>query len=288
MDPVVTDNEYENYEYDIRELFIENGQLPWVVDLRLQRLKRPDRVTNIARDFDPNALGVFAASQRPNGTLILLDGQHRGGACLEKHYRGPLITRVYRNLTPVQEAKLFRRLNNTAKVPRLDLFAVAQTEQAPLERKLARILEDFDLYTHQAAHVSTYTAIGAALRILAQKDGEARLRWAFEVATTAWPNQGSKAVIGGIIEGLTIMQTRYGVDAIDKASLINKISKEGTPDVVTGMAKTLRQSHKVSLPIAFARAFTNIYNHDLKKYKLQEWGEKGVYARTRTARELLA
>src|SRR6187549_648827 len=69
-----------------------NGQVTWLRVDRLtvdpavgggyQRALNPRKVKAIAKELDPDALGVLTVSRREDGSLVIIDGQQRQGALM--------------------------------------------------------------------------------------------------------------------------------------------------------------------------------------------------------------
>lgn len=94
------------------------GRLDWVpvnsivADPTYQRTLSAKQVTTIARAFDPFILGVIIVSQRDDGVLYVLDGQHRVEALRHLGYENDHIpAMVYVNLTLEDEARIFAQTN---------------------------------------------------------------------------------------------------------------------------------------------------------------------------------
>jgi len=82
------------------------------VDRRYQREQLSEsKVLDIARAWNPAAVGVLTVSLRLDGMYYLIDGQHRWGAAMRRGDIQALECRVCQGLTIEQEAALFRMLN---------------------------------------------------------------------------------------------------------------------------------------------------------------------------------
>lgn len=84
------------------------------IDPRVQRTLDEPRAMRIARNLDLSAIGTFVVSARLDGTLVVLDGQHRLVALRaagHNHYH--VRCDVRKHLTLQEEARLFRLLNTS-------------------------------------------------------------------------------------------------------------------------------------------------------------------------------
>lgn len=267
----VEPRKWELYEYELVAMYYDSEKKSWpfIIETRLQRMFQMTKAATIARDFDPNALDVINVSQRKTGEMVLLDGQHRTAGGLLAGYYGPYMARVLKNLTVQQEAKLFRQLNNTSKVGNLELFKVALVEERPEEVRLNKILTDFGLVAGVGAQ-NSFAAVQTGLRILARRDGEELLRWALTVSIRAW-GVCQDALIGQIIEALSMVRGRYGKH-IETEHLIGKLaSTAGGAQGIIGAARTKQQVYKDSMKVNIADAIVGVHNQHMRKFRLPDW-----------------
>ena len=99
-------------------------------------------VKDIVSKFDPNALGVFVTNIRNDGTISLIDGNHRAKA-LRNMKRGDMIVDCvqFEGLTEAEEAKLFATLNKQLVMHATERFhalVIAGDEDANLIAKMLR------------------------------------------------------------------------------------------------------------------------------------------------------
>lgn len=94
------------------------GKLDWIpaatpnCDYSYQRPLSRYQVNKLKREFDPDLLGVMLISQRPDGSLWVLDGQHRLTALVEMERGSALVpAMIYHHLDLQTEAKVFAQTN---------------------------------------------------------------------------------------------------------------------------------------------------------------------------------
>ncbi len=262
----MTGNPIDELPYTIETVYYQHGQ-GFTFDPQLQRTYMPKKAAGIAADFDPNALGILHLSEHSDGTRIGLDGQHRVRASELVGYDG-FQAKVYRNLTVEQEAKLFRQLNNTSKVHTLDLYRIALQEKRGPETKLQAIVLERGLTT-LAGHQNSFTAVQTGLRILAHRNGDEHLRWAFRVAIDSW-GASPDSLNGQIIEALSMVRGRF--PGIDTENMIKKLAQRaGKAPGLLGDAKTLQRSYGGSVKTNICEVLMSTYNSGLRKYKLPDW-----------------
>ena len=82
------------------------------VDYSYQRSPIGKKVNKIAKNFDPDLLGVIICSMRESGVLAVIDGSHRVHALRQKQMNDAVLNAlVYFDLKIEDEAKIFSLLN---------------------------------------------------------------------------------------------------------------------------------------------------------------------------------
>jgi uncharacterized protein DUF6551 len=256
QDPRVT---YEMVERKVGDLW---------VDPNVQRVLKKARVGKMAADFQPDAVGVLTTSFRSARRIHVIDGQHRYRAAEAARYTGALQTMEYHGLTVPEEAALFRLLNTTEKVSRIDQFLIACVEQDPAAVRLAGYLRDHGWAVGTSATESRLSAIGSLERVFALSPEAADSTLA--VLTLAYGHRPA-AVQGALIEGLGRMLAKYGrdVELEDLAARLAKIP--GGPDGLVGNARGQQLTRTGNLSTQVARVIVNLYNQRRRTTCLPEW-----------------
>lgn len=238
------------------------------VDPNVQRNLKKARVSKMAATFDPNALGVLTISYRSPRRLHIIDGQHRYRAAEAAGYTGTIQTQEYHGLTVPEEAALFRLLNTTEKVSRIDQFLIACVEQDPAAVQLASFLADAGWSVGSTTMEGRLSAIGSLERVYAL-DPEAAAA-ALHVLTKAFGHRPA-AVQGSLIEGLGRMLARYRRD-VDLDDLAKRLAGvPGGPDGLVGNARGQQLTRTGNLSTQVARVITNLYNQRRRTTALPEW-----------------
>jgi hypothetical protein len=238
------------------------------VDPNVQRSLKKGRVNTMAADFKPDAVGVLTTSWRSPKRIHVIDGQHRYRAAEAAGHTGALQTMEYHGLTIPEEAALFRLLNTTEKVSRIDQFLVACVEQDPAAVRLAGYLSDHGWAVGGSATEARLSAIGSLERVyaLAPEAADATLA----VLTKAYGHRPA-AVQGSLIEGLGRMLAKYGRD-VDLDDLAKRLaSVPGGPDGLVGNARGQQLTRTGNLSTQVARVIVNIYNQRRRTTSLPEW-----------------
>jgi hypothetical protein len=238
------------------------------VDPKVQRSLKKGRVTKMAGDFKPEALGVLTTSFRSADRIHVIDGQHRYRSAEAAAYTGTLQTMEYHGLTIAEEAALFRLLNTTEKVNRVDQFIVSCMEENPDSLRLAKFMADHGWSVGTSATDSSLAAIASLERVYALSPDAAD--GALAVLTAAFGHRPS-AVQGSLIEGLGRMLARYG-RAVDLDDLAKRLAKiPGGPDGLVGNARGQSFSRTGNLSTLVARIITGIYNERRRTTALPPW-----------------
>lgn len=253
----------ENYSMVERRV----GDL-WV-DPNVQRSLRKARVTTMAAKFRPEALGVITTSYRSMKRVHIIDGQHRYRAAEAARYTGPIQTMEYRGLTIPQEAALFRLLNETEKVSKIDEFLVACVAQDPDALRLAGFLADNGWAVGIKGTQGRLSAISSLERVYKMNPDAAAATLA--VITKAYGHQPA-AVQGSLIEGLGRVLARYGTN-VNLNRMADKLSAvPGGPNGLVGNARGQSFTRTGTLATQVARVIVNdIYNKQLKGNALAPW-----------------
>jgi hypothetical protein len=238
------------------------------VDPNVQRTLRKARVEKIAADFKPDAVGVLTTSHRSPDRIHIIDGQHRYRAAEAAGVTGPIQTMEYHGLTIPEEAALFRLLNTTEKVSRIDQFLIACVEQDKGAVQLAGYLAAHGWSVGSSATEARLSAIGSLERVyaLAPEAADATLA----VLTAAYGRRPA-AVQGSLIEGLGRMLAKYGRD-VDLTDLAKRLSGvPGGPDGLVGNARGQQLTRTGNLSTQVARVIVTLYNQRRRTSALPEW-----------------
>jgi hypothetical protein len=238
------------------------------VDPNVQRTLRKSRVTTIAANFRADALGVLTTSHRSAKQIHVIDGQHRYRAAEAAAYTGAIQTMEYRGLSIAEEAALFRLLNKTEKVSKIDEFLIACVADDPDANRLARFIADHGWTVATGATDARLSAIGSLQRVYALSPDAADATLA--VLTVAYGHRAA-AVQGSLLEGLGRMLAKYGT-AVDLDDLAKRLAGvPGGPDGLVGNARGQQLTRTGTLSTQVARVITLIYNQRRRTTALPDW-----------------
>lgn len=242
------------------------------IDPKLQRRLSVERVNSIAGDYRPEAIGVLTASRREDGKYYALDGQHRQAA-LALLGKGSMEVQVkaFEDLSPAEEAVLFRLLNNTKHPQPLDIFRVKLIERDPLAIKMFNVLVKHEWRLRGGIADGNFGAVKTLERLFALDVDLAET--SVSLLSGAWGNRYG-ALNDSLLAGMGKLLLFRG-DKVNGSHMIKKLTAvPGGPREVINKATTLRDAMRLTKAGAVAMVLVDIYNKDLRSNKLDPWTEK--------------
>lgn len=243
----------------------------------VQRVEGIDqrRVTAMAKDFRPLAVGVITVSERKDGSLMVIDGMHRTAAARLAGYQGLLQAQVFTGLTIADEAELFCYLN-TGKMPSaLSRFHAQVLMGDPEATDITAILKRHGWTVSPDFRPGNVAAIQAVERVYRNGGGVLTegahpqlLERVIETLTIAW-EWDSKSVDASMLLAIAQLFGRCGA-SVDTKKLIAELS--GTrPAVLIGHARTLKDAQGGTVPAALAKILVGRLNKGRRTNILPEW-----------------
>lgn len=231
---------------------------------RAQREQKPGKIQNIARNFDPDKLGIPTVSRR-DGHHWVTDGGHRVEAMRALGMGGhEVYCKVLHGLTEQQEAELFLGLNEINPVTALDRFQVAVVADREIEVDIDRIVRK------QGMHVGGGTGgikSVSALKTIYVNGGPESLAQTIRIISESYGDLGFKAPIIG---GIGLVTQRYG-DKLDEAQMIQKLhtARGGLAALINGAGMKREQTGEPTRE-CHAAAAVDLYNRGKGK-KIAKW-----------------
>ena len=257
---------------------IEQGGLSWVLagDVRVppyQRVPKPYRVKKIAEGFDPDKLDALKISQRADGSLWVIDGNHRLQAILALGWSDQLVpVRLLRGLSYQQEAALFAAQRDRSDPSAAESFRAALDAgdaDAITVRTVCESLRLSVAFTSSrgSGMPRTVHAVAAAWTI-SRGEGEARLRRILGTVDRAWGAQ-SGVFAAQIIRGFNAFFARY--ERLYDAGRLDMVLARMPFDHFLAQSLSFRTMYGSDSHTAMARAMLALYNKRLSAGKLPEW-----------------
>lgn len=247
---------------------VELSAKEFMVDLKVQRQINELRVEQMAKDFQPQSLGLITASKRGDGHIYCLDGAHRIAAARKVGWTGMLATRLFTDLTLTEEAGLFLTTNSTRAVQAIDKFKVRITMGDPTATNINTILKNFGLQIDWAGNdtpsvisaVSTVERVYYGAGVLPYGDHPQLL---FKVVRTLHNAYGAEAGRSAwnraLIDGLGIFWGTFG-SLVDRNRLV-EVLQTHPARAITGQARMLRDAKGGTIGENAAEVIHKHYNH---------------------------
>lgn len=248
------------------------------IDSKVQRHLDKTWVRKTIEDegYRPEAVGVPVVSLRADGTLHMIDGQHRRGLALEAG-RGmdEVECQVHEGLTREMEAAMFRRLNHRRAVGILDKFLIRIVEGDPAATAINEVVlsHGWSLNTGKAdgriAAVSALEKIynGAKIRPPGQR---AVIDQVLAMITEAWGHNAT-GVRAEIISGLGMVLLRYE-EKLDVAKIVAQMAQhEGGALGMVSRARLLQKLRGGRLSDSAAEIIVAMHNRSKSRNRLPDW-----------------
>lgn len=241
-----------------------------VTETGYQRVLAVPRVRKIAREFDPDLFGVLLVSARPDGTLAVIDGQHRVMAVRHRgEHDRPLPCLVFHGLTYGDENTIFSETQRRrVAVPPYDLFNSDLERGDPAAVAIARVLAEVGYRlvptgTRGDGAISSVTGV----RHLYATGGEAGLRAALATCAAAWGTQGG--VDGDVLRGVGRFVGRYA-GVYDRGRLQQTLALT-SPAALRAAGREQQRLNDVDVMSGIARTILRLYNRGLRSRHLDPW-----------------
>lgn len=227
--------------------------------------------------FDAEALGTLLCCRRGDGSLAVVDGQHRKALCEYVGHTMPVHCEVKTGLDKSQEAALFRKHNKRRAVQPLDSFRIRVVEGDPAAVKIKGVLEAHGWIIRTSKSSHSFAAVSAAEEVyrgFARGRKQANLgtlESVISIITEAW-GHNADGVTRPIVLGLGKVIDRHG-QRVDIVKLVQVLATyTGGPRVLYSDAKQLRDvSSGISLGDAMASKLVRLVNKGRSRNKLPEW-----------------
>lgn len=238
-------------------------------DPRFQRPLHERTVRMIVDHLDPDALGVIYVSQRPDGTLVLLDGQHRVEAVIRALGHGQQVPAlIYHGLSLADEAKLWAEFNENRVRPRPSaLHHAAVTGGDPDALKIEQIISAHDLFIADGLGPSRIQAVSTLYDVL-HNAGPAVLDRMLVVTINAW-GAHTRSFRSDTMRATAVVISRH--PWLDDKHLAKRLARE-TPDAVVARAQTIRSALRVPAASAIGHVIVSRYNFRYGGRKVQ-WND---------------
>lgn len=247
------------------------------IDQTVQRPLDPARVDKIAGDYQVAALGVIVVSRRGDGTVHVIDGQHRVAATTAVGRNDQsLRCLVYTGLALADEAAMFRRLNNSRAVSAVDRFRVRVVEGDPAAVAINGVLDRNGWTVRFSKTSGSFTAVAAIEQVYRGPQRGKRgehvdvVESVIRIITESW-GHSIDGVRAEVVSGIGAVMHRHGVN-VDVPKLIGELATHpGGPRALVGKAKGLRDYRGGTVGDACAEVLVGLINKSRRINRLPAW-----------------
>jgi hypothetical protein len=262
------------------ETSITTGKLEWIdvsslmVDTEYQRELSTAWVRKIAREFDPDVLGVLIVSRRDDGNIYVVDGQHRVAAIKEMGWGDQKVPcNVYEGLSLQDEAKIFWKPQTNRKYlapgPRFRARLIHGDRDALRIRDIVE--ENGFTITVNAGGAGPEKSISAVAALEHVYNlGEAKLVEVMELIRDGYGDSGDRVglpIIGGLESFCQKYRGHY-----DRERLV-KILREHTMTSIAAQGADLARVTGADKRNAHGMVILKLYNSRLQHNRLPSWGD---------------
>lgn len=238
------------------------------VDPNYQRGLSQPRIAAMARHWDPLLADEIKVSMRQDGSLWLIDGQHRMAAAMLANI-DELFAMVMTGLTPEQEADLFVRGTKQRKgFNSLEEWKAALSAGYPDVVAINALVERLGGRVNTSPNSTKGINAPSALSDVYRLGGIELLEWTLETIRAAWGDLDGQNVSAFIIKGLGLFLGMYA-DVLDHDRITAQMKRAG----VTELGRKSNAYRAIRGPMGETRvsaiyyAFADIYNYNLRDTK---------------------
>jgi hypothetical protein len=241
------------------------------VDYTYQRVALEKKVNKIAKNFDPDVLGVIICSMRDDGSLAIIDGSHRYKALVQKGMNDYSVNAlIYFDLTIQEEAKIFTMLNQEHTKPNTtEIFKAGIVSGDEETIAINKIINSLGLHIGVGPGDNKIRAISTVKRIYRNADGDVLYKSLKSIKEAYGSNSSNMRDV--LISAVAIVFNRYG-DSVDVDRMIDTLQKFGKPNTLIANAQAMMsgKSNQVTTT-GLPYLIVNKYNQRLTKNRLSEY-----------------
>jgi len=238
------------------------------IDPRYQRELSYPHVRNIAKNLTMRAFGVLLVSRRDNGTMWVIDGQHRIEALKIKGMLSTLVPcHIYTGLSPEDEAVIFEMQTRRLAITPVQRFKTRLFFQEPKAMEIEKILHRYGFQAGPTAP-GNLPAVASVEKIY-DRNGPERLDAILDLVTTVTDHDTSRAPSATILFGLNSFMMRYE-GMYDRGRLLRALQATGI-DKLSRNANAIKELMREDLGKSCGRAILTAYNNKLSTKRLPDW-----------------
>lgn len=240
----------------------------------VQRLAVESWIARLAGDLKKHGLGVVVVSRRADGTLAVLDGQHRILALLQLGMDDPIDCLVYEGLDEATEAEIFLLLQNAKRVSASDKLRIGAKAGRPECVGVLELLERHGLALEGDPNANGHRRIACAAALETEykrrenkRSGAQALDRALATALKAFGAEDS-ALDRTIVTGLSLVY--WANEWVDPTHMNKTLAQfpSGANGLI-GRARGRFEFERGNLGACTARVIVDEYNKRRQKQRLE-------------------
>lgn len=238
------------------------------VDHRYQRDLNQNLVEKILADWDFVASDIASISQREDGSLWIIDGQHRAAAA-KLAGETEILAFVYVGLTIEEEADKRLKANNGRADSSLERFHAQHTAGKPETLAIVSLCEEFGTKVNRSMNKSSGINAVSCLETLYRVDGGLLLRETLLLLRDAYGEIQGTVATEPVLRGCAWFLRQHSRE-MSRADLRGRMSRDGVDEVLR-KARSHKSAMGGSLWVNFYRALVEVYNHRRAEHNRLEW-----------------
>lgn len=250
-------------------------------DPTVQRPLDPLQVRRMVESYDEHAIGTLTVSQRTDGNLYVVDGNHRCHVVMDVRGADAKVRcEVFTGLTLADEARLSRTLNDRRNWRYIDSFRLDVIAGDPVAVAVAKIVPNCGweiTMTPGRGHLSAIKSavqvyLGTGVTGIVGPHPRA-LEDTLQVLGEAF-GYDSFGVHQTLLRGVGMVFVRSGSE-LDKGGLVRAMQKRwGSPQLMLGDVKGFASLTSTSHVTACAEMVVDLYNKQRTTRRLAPWRTK--------------
>lgn len=228
------------------------------IDESYQRDLSRDLVERIRREWKTSACGAIVVSQRSNGDLYIVNGQHRTAAAKERGM-SEMLAQVVAGLTSQEEAQL-RLMGNTRRADSAQERFRAQVAAGNQESiAIQKILSEYGTRINPSVDTKSGINTVAAVEDIYRMDHKGLMLAAvLDVLQEGFVMMGGRNVSSAMLKSIAWFLMKHRPE-IDRARFIERLTAEGV-DSIDRKARNHKAASGGALWINYYRAMVEVYN----------------------------
>lgn len=260
---------------DTRLMWVALGEMRPAEIGRGQRELRQYRVDRITgAGFDPEIMGYPVVSQR-DGHYFVIDGQARVEACKEwigdDWQQQRVECRVFTDLTPRDEARIFLALNSSTQVDAFAKFQNGVSANLPDETEVDKLVRGTGLIISREDTDNAVGCVSALMRVY-RRAGGSIFAITMRTVRDAYGRPGMRAEV---IDGIGLLSQRYNGQLAEADAVERLASARGGVHGLLGRARLVRERTSTPIAVAVAAAAVEIINQGRRpaSKRIRPWFE---------------